>query len=183
VIGATIEPSGDRLILRAGCSTISAALVNRVREAKADLLAALVPCVAGGVDLASDKLRRYQVKDITEGCIVEWLNQHPATSAPGRCLWCGKPDTPSAVVLPFGTEPGTHAWLHAECWAAWHQTRKSAAIAALRENVPEEAVKRKSAVDRRLAEITSSENIPPTRGDGRGPKGASNQPHEPGAGL
>jgi hypothetical protein len=29
----------------------------------------------------------------------------------------------SAVVLPFGTEPETHAWLHAACWPAWHQAR------------------------------------------------------------
>jgi hypothetical protein len=36
MIGATIEPAGDRLILRAGPTAIPAALVNRVREAKAD---------------------------------------------------------------------------------------------------------------------------------------------------
>ena len=45
-IGATIKPAGDRLILRAGRTAIPAALVSRVREAKADLLARL----AGGAD-------------------------------------------------------------------------------------------------------------------------------------
>lgn len=66
-----------------------------------------------------------------ECCISEWLNQHPAPSAPGRCVWCGKAESPGAVVLPFGTEPGTHTWLHAECWPAWHQARRADAIAAL----------------------------------------------------
>ena len=37
MIGATVEPAGDRLILRAGPTAIPAALVSRVREAKADL--------------------------------------------------------------------------------------------------------------------------------------------------
>jgi hypothetical protein len=64
-------------------------------------------------------------------CVVEWLNQHPAPSPPGRCAWCSKSETPSAVVLPFGTEPGTHAWLHAECWPDWHKARQADAIAAL----------------------------------------------------
>ncbi len=31
-----------------------------------------------------------------------------------------------------GPEPGTHAWLHAECWPPWHQARRADAIAALR---------------------------------------------------
>jgi hypothetical protein len=66
-----------------------------------------------------------------ECCVVEWLNQHPAPSAPGRCAWCGNAESPGAVVLPFGTEPGTHAWLHAECWSGWHRARKTDAIAAL----------------------------------------------------
>ena len=66
-----------------------------------------------------------------EACIVEWLNQHPAPSMPQRCAWCGKPESPGAVVLPFGTEPGTHAWLHDECWHAWYAGRKADAVAAL----------------------------------------------------
>ena len=41
IIGATVEPSGDRLILRAGSTAIPATLVNRVRAAKADLIAML----------------------------------------------------------------------------------------------------------------------------------------------
>jgi hypothetical protein len=66
-----------------------------------------------------------------EACIIEWLNRNPAPSQAGRCVWCDRPESPSAVVVPFGTEPGTHAWLHAECWPAWHASRKAYAIAAL----------------------------------------------------
>jgi hypothetical protein len=44
LIGATIQPEGDRLILRAGAIPVPAGLVGRVRRAKAELLATL----AGG---------------------------------------------------------------------------------------------------------------------------------------
>jgi hypothetical protein len=64
-------------------------------------------------------------------CVVEWMNRHPAPSAPGRCAWCGRAESPGAVVLPFGTEPGMHTWLHAECWPDWHKARQADAIAAL----------------------------------------------------
>jgi hypothetical protein len=66
-----------------------------------------------------------------ERCVIGWLNRHPAPSAPGHCAWCGRAESPSAVVLPFGTEPGTHTWLHAECWPAWQETRRAHATAAL----------------------------------------------------
>jgi hypothetical protein len=135
VIGATIEPVGDRLILRAGATGIPAPLVGRVRRAKSDLLAILA------VD--HDRSRReqeragelapHQIKSRTfEACVVDWLNQHPAASAPGRCAWCGRSESPGAVVLPFGTEPGTHTWLHADCWPAWHQSRLAEAARALK---------------------------------------------------
>jgi hypothetical protein len=65
-------------------------------------------------------------------CVIEWLNQHPAPSPPGRCARCGRSESLRAIVLPFGTEPGTHTWLHAECWPAWHRARRPEAIAALR---------------------------------------------------
>ena len=64
-------------------------------------------------------------------CLIEWLNQHLAPSAPGQCTWCGRPETSQGIVLPFGTEPGTHIWLHGECWPAWYRIRKKDAVAAL----------------------------------------------------
>ena len=64
-------------------------------------------------------------------CIVEWLNRNPTPSAPGRCAWCGQAESHDAVVLPYGTEPGTHIWLHAECWPAWQEARRSQAAGAM----------------------------------------------------
>jgi len=66
-----------------------------------------------------------------EQCIVEWLNANPSFSPAGRCTWCGKPETPSAMVLPFGAGEH-HVWLHAECWSAWYQRRREEAVLALR---------------------------------------------------
>src|SRR5262245_44741809 len=65
--------------------------------------------------------------------VAEWLNQHPAPSSPDRCAWCGKDESP---VVPFGAGPGTHAWLHSECWSAWHQVRRAHAIAVLERSAP-----------------------------------------------
>jgi hypothetical protein len=67
-----------------------------------------------------------------ESCLVEWLNQHPAPSQSGRCAWCGRPESPGVIVVPFGAEPGTHAWLHPECWGLWYQRRREEAVLALR---------------------------------------------------
>ena len=66
-----------------------------------------------------------------ECCVVEWLNRHPAPSTPGRCGWCGEAESSSTIILPFGTEPGTHTWLHSECWHDWHDARRAKAILAL----------------------------------------------------
>src|SRR5262245_4489500 len=66
-----------------------------------------------------------------EQCIVEWLNANPSASPAGRCAWCGKAETPSATVLPFGADEH-HAWLHTECWPAWRQSRLAEATKALR---------------------------------------------------
>jgi hypothetical protein len=66
-----------------------------------------------------------------ECSVIKWLNRNPVQSSPGRCLECGASDRQDDPLLPFGAEPGTHAWLHAECWPAWHQARQADAIAAL----------------------------------------------------
>jgi hypothetical protein len=66
-----------------------------------------------------------------ECCVVEWLNANPSPSPAGLCIWCGQADMVGSVVLPFGSEPETHAWLHGACWPAWRQARRVAAVAAL----------------------------------------------------
>ena len=130
VIGATIEPAGDRLILRAGAAAIPADLVSRIRQTKAELLTMLathpVPAVLGTLSRCKAEAQTFECR------VAEWLNRNPAPTPAGRCAWCTKFETRSAMVLPFGTEPGTHAWLHAECWPTWHQARRADAIAALK---------------------------------------------------
>jgi hypothetical protein len=66
-----------------------------------------------------------------EFCLVEWLNQNPAPSVAGCCSWCGQSESHGAIVVPYGTEPGTHAWLHPECWPTWHELRRCHAQQAL----------------------------------------------------
>jgi hypothetical protein len=64
-------------------------------------------------------------------CVAKWLNRNPAPSIAGRCCRCGRVETSDASVLPYGTEAGMHAWLHAECWTGWQEDRRSQAIQAL----------------------------------------------------
>ena len=66
-----------------------------------------------------------------EHCIVEWLSANPISSPAGRCAWCRKAERSSATVVPFGAAEH-HAWLHTECWPAWHQWRREGAAIALR---------------------------------------------------
>jgi hypothetical protein len=65
-----------------------------------------------------------------ECCVVKWLDLNPTPSAPGHCAWCGQSERHDAVV-PYGTEPGTHIWLHAQCWPEWQKMRRSHAKEAL----------------------------------------------------
>ena len=64
-------------------------------------------------------------------CVMEWLMRHPVRSNPSACLRCGRAEDERAFVLPFGTEASGHAWLHSDCWPAWHAARKTEAAAAL----------------------------------------------------
>ena len=63
-------------------------------------------------------------------CISEWLDRNPMHTAPGRCHGCGEAEHGNDLLLPFGTEPTRHAWLHSRCWPAWHASRKAEAVAA-----------------------------------------------------
>src|SRR5262249_59405602 len=131
MMGATVGVARAGLFRRAGLTAIPATLVSRVREAKADLMATLV-VRRDRTEVQQKRIGnppRPQPKDQTfEANIVDWLDQHPAPSPPGRCARCGRPGSLNAVVLPFGTQPGTHTWLHAECWPGWHQARRAEAI-------------------------------------------------------
>lgn len=79
-----------------------------------------------------------------ECCVVEWLNQNPEPSEPGRCAHCGKAENDGPVILPFGTREHGHTWLHAECWKVWHSKRKQKAreffksVAVFQTSIPTE---------------------------------------------
>jgi hypothetical protein len=64
-------------------------------------------------------------------CVVEWLNRNFERSPPGRCLACAGGDLAHHALLPHGSEPTGHVWLHSRCWPAWHAGRKAEAVAAL----------------------------------------------------
>jgi hypothetical protein len=148
--GIHLEIEGDDLLLEASAPPPTAVLdalsrhkadvVRMLRSAKDDSSPecrhvffherATIAELDGGLPRSKAEAHAF------EYCVVEWLNQHPAPSAPGRCARCGRAESPSAVVLPFGAEPGPHAWLHAECWTAWHQARRTKAAAALHVTLP-----------------------------------------------
>lgn len=70
-----------------------------------------------------------------EARIIEWLDGNPAQSPAGRCAWCGQLESDSASIVPFGTEPGIHAWVHGACWrmrpGALRRSRLLARLGAL----------------------------------------------------
>ena len=66
-----------------------------------------------------------------ECCIVEWLDQNHTPSYPGSCAWCGSQESVEEIVVPFGTEPTGHIWLHHECWTPWMRQRRIKAQQAL----------------------------------------------------
>jgi hypothetical protein len=104
--GIHIHPEGDQLVLRAN-ATPAPAMIELITRHKANVMAFL------------------------QASIVEWLDQHPEPSNPGHCAWCQKRETADAFLVPFGVQPGTHIWLHPECWRDWHLARRKRAAAAL----------------------------------------------------
>ena len=143
--GVTVMFDGEGLLLEANAEPPQAVLDMLARH-KLTILALLRP--GQGVRTAEDWRARFDERagflehdggllraqaevQAFESCLVEWLNHNPSSSSTGRCAWCGKPETPSAMALPFGAGEH-HAWLHAECWAAWYQRRRQEAVLALR---------------------------------------------------
>jgi hypothetical protein len=144
--GVTVLFDGEGLVLEANAEPPQAVL-DALSRHKLAVLALIRPSQSGwsaehwrayfdkrsGIAESNHGLPRAEAEALASACcVIEWLNQHPAPSTPGRCARCGRPESLRAVVLPFGTKSGTHAWLHAECWPAWHQARRADAIAALR---------------------------------------------------
>jgi TubC N-terminal docking domain len=144
--GIQVHLDGDNLLLEAPAPPPSAVL-DALSRHKAEIVELLRPRADGWstADWLLYFAKRAAVAEFDGGltradaeaqafecCIVQWLNRNPGLSVGGRCVWCGRAETEDTVVLPFGADPGMHAWLHAECWPAWHQARRAKAVAELR---------------------------------------------------
>lgn len=143
--GVHLGVDGDALVLDAA-SAPPAAVLDALSRHKAEIVALLRPDHDGwsaedwqvffgeraGIAEFDGSLPRTEAETYAfECCVVEWLNRHPCPSTPSRCAQCDGPGSTGAVVLPFGTEPGPHVWLHAECWAAWQEARRGQAVKTL----------------------------------------------------
>jgi hypothetical protein len=144
-LGVELTVEGNDLLLEAASEPPAAAVESLVRH-KAEIITLLRPNSDGWLaeEWRSFFEERAAIAEFDAGlprtdaeaqafecCIVEWLNRNPTPSGAGRCTWCGQTETNSAVVVPYRTEPGTHAWLHTECWPAWQEFRRSQALEAL----------------------------------------------------
>jgi hypothetical protein len=144
-VGIEVVLDGNSLVLEAA-SEPSAVILGSLSRHKAEIVAMLRPGPDGwsaedwrlffdkhaAVSKFDSELPRADAEaQAFECCIVEWLNRNPTPSGAGRCAWCGQTEANGAVVVPYGTEPGTHAWLHTECWPAWQEFRRSQALEAL----------------------------------------------------
>ena len=144
--GITVWIDGDELLLEAAVPP-PADVIDLLSRNKPGILARLQPGVDGwsaedwraffgeraGFAEFDGGLPRAKAETLAfDCCVVEWLNRNPAWSESGCCLQCRRGADPGNPLLPFGTEPGSHAWLHGACWPAWHRARRDEAIATLR---------------------------------------------------
>ena len=143
--GVELALDGDDLALSAA-SAPPAAVLGALSRHKAEIVVLLRP---GGDGWSSEDWQVYfderaGVAEFDDGlpraeaearafqcCAIEWLNRHPVCSPPARCLGCGGNENTYDQLLPYGTEPTGHAWLHSRCWEVWHANRKAEAVAVL----------------------------------------------------
>ena len=143
--GLRLGIDGDALTLEAATAP-SPTVLDLLASHKAGIVALLRPANDGwsgedwlaffderaGIAEFDGGLSREQAEACAfAACVVEWLNRNPARSPSGGCLGCGGSEHAHDTLLPFGTEPTGHAWLHSRCWPAWHAGRKAEAVAAL----------------------------------------------------
>lgn len=143
--GVELALDGDDLVLSAA-SAPPAAVLDALSRHKAEIVVLLRPSGDGwsaedwlayyderaGIVEFDDGLPRVQAEALAFACcVVEWLNRNPERSPSGHCRACGARDRPDDPLLPSGTEPTGHAWLHGRCWPAWYEARKAKAVSAL----------------------------------------------------
>ena len=143
--GVEIELDGDDLVLEAS-SPPPETVLDALSRNKAGIVALLRP---GGDGWSADDwqvsfderagiaefdgfLPRLEAEARGLACCVsEWMNRHPTTSSPERCLACHGGSSTNDPLLPFGTDSRGHAWLHSSCWPGWYEAQKDEAASAL----------------------------------------------------
>ena len=107
-IGAIIRPAGDRLILRAGATPVPAELVNRLRQAKSQVLATLsqvTPPVESTPDGVADSAEARRWCDLFATRITDWFR--------GDRGW------EEARQLAWGDVENEWHELHGRRWPSW----------------------------------------------------------------
>ena len=143
--GVHLGVDGDALVLDAA-SAPPAGVLDSVSRHKAEIVALLRLGRDGwsaedwqvyfderaGIAEFDGRLSRAEAEARAfECCLSEWLNRNPVCSWSGHCLECGGREHKWDKLLPYGTEPTGHAWLHSRCWEIWHAKRKAKAVATL----------------------------------------------------
>ena len=145
--GVALSLEGDRIIADGPDSVLTDETIDAIRQLKPQIRQLLQSEQAKDWDQSDWKAfydERAGILEYNHGLsreaaerrafdftVVEWLNQHPEPSNPEHCAWCGTAETSGASIVPYGTNPVGHAWLHPECWAAWYQARHRTAVSAL----------------------------------------------------
>jgi hypothetical protein len=143
--GIEIGIDGDDLVLEASAPP-SAAVLDLLSRHKAGIVTLLRPDRdgwsaedwqvffdqrAGNAEFDGGLPRPQAKARAFTRCIAEWLNRDRVRSPPGRCVGCGAGEQAHDPLLPFGTDPNNHAWLHSRCWPAWYAGRRAEAVRAL----------------------------------------------------
>lgn len=143
--GVELAIDGDDLALKSA-SAPPAAVLDALSRHKAEVVALLRPGEdgwsaedwlvffderAGIIEFDGGLPRAEAEAQAFACCVVEWLNRNPDRSPAGRCLGCGDREYAHDLLLPYGTEPAGHVWLHSRCWPAWYAARKAKAVSAL----------------------------------------------------
>ena len=140
--GVELALDGDDLVLKAA-SAPPAAVLEALSRHKAEIMVRL-PAEdgwsvwqvffekrAGIVEFDGGLARPEAEAQAFACCVVEWLNRNPERSPAGRCLGCGDREHAHDPLLPYGTEPSGHVWLHSRCWPAWYAARQAKAVSML----------------------------------------------------
>jgi hypothetical protein len=143
--GVELALDGDDLVLKAA-SAPPAAVLDALSRHKAEIMVRLRPAEDGwsAEDWQVFFEKRAGIVEFDGGlprpeaearafacCVVEWLNRNPERSPAGRCLGCGDREHAHDPLLPYGTEPYGHVWLHSRCWPAWYAARQAKAVSTL----------------------------------------------------